>query len=158
MLALEGGFETADLAVLTEQDILGERLSARARSRRRARDFLQDLSEIAEGDIVVHVEHGIGRYEGLEAVTAAGAPHDCLRIQYAGDGRLFVPVENMETLSRYGASDSAVMLDRLGGVQWQARKARMKQRIRELAEQLIRVAAERTLPAGRNIAASRRAV
>ena len=151
VLPLEGGFETAGLAVLTEQDILGERLSARARGRRRARDFLQDLSEIAEGDIVVHVEHGIGRYEGLEAVTAAGAPHDCLRIQYAGDGRLFVPVENIDMLSRYGASDSAVMLDRLGGVQWQARKARMKQRIRELAEQLIRVAAERTLRPGETL-------
>ncbi len=148
VLPLEGGFETADLAVFTEQDILGERLSSRARGRRRARDFLQELSEIAEGDIVVHVEHGIGRYEGLEAVTVAGAPHDCLRIQYAGDGRLFVPVENIETLSRYGASDSAVTLDRLGGVQWQARKARMKQRIRELAVQLIRVAAVRTLRPG----------
>ena len=106
----------------------------------------------------MHVEHGIGRYEGLEAVTAAGAPHDCLRIQYAGDGRLFVPVENIETLSRYGASDSAVMLDRLGGVQWQARKARMKQRIRELAEQLIRVAAERTLRPGETLQPPRRTV
>ena len=151
VLPLEHGFESADLAVVTEQDILGERLSSRARGRRRARDFLQELSEIAEGDIVVHVEHGIGRYEGLETVTAAGAPHDCLRIQYAGDGRLFVPVENIETLSRYGASDSAVALDRLGGVQWQARKARMKQRIRELAEQLIRVAAERMLRPGETL-------
>ena len=151
VLPLEHGFESADLAVVTEQDILGERLSSRARGRRRARDFLQELSEIAEGDIVVHVEHGIGRYEGLETVTAAGAPHDCLRIQYAGDGRLFVPVENIETLSRYGASDSAVVLDRLGGVQWQARKARMKQRIRELAEQLIRVAAERLLRPGETL-------
>ena len=151
VLPLEHGFESPDLAVVTEQDILGERLSSRARGRRRARDFLQELSEIAEGDIVVHVEHGIGRYEGLETVTAAGAPHDCLRIQYAGDGRLFVPVENIETLSRYGASDSAVALDRLGGVQWQARKARMKQRIRELAEQLIRVAAERMLRPGETL-------
>ncbi len=146
VLPLENGFETTDLAVVTEQDILGERLSSRAR--RRARDFLQELSEIAEGDIVVHVEHGIGRYEGLETVTAAGAPHDCLRIQYAGDGRLFVPVETIETLSRYGASDSTVVLDRLGGVHWQARKARMKRRIRELAEQLIQVAAKRTLRPG----------
>jgi len=151
VLPLEGGFETADLAVVTEQDILGERLSSRARGRRRAQDFLQELSEIAEGDIVVHVEHGIGRYEGLETVTAAGAPHDCLRVQYAGDGRLFVPVENIETLSRFGASDSVVTLDRLGSVQWQARKARMKERIRELAEQLIRVAAERTLRPGETL-------
>ena len=151
VLPLESGFESADLAIVTEQDILGERLSSRARGRRRARDFLQELSEIAEGDIVVHVEHGIGRYEGLETVTADGAPHDCLRIQYAGDGRLFVPVENIETLSRYGASDSAVALDRLGGVQWQARKARMKQRIRELADELIRVAAERALRPGETL-------
>jgi len=113
VLPLDSGFESAGLAVVPEPDILGERLSSRARGKRRARDFLQTLSEIAEGDIVVHVEHGIGRYEGLETVTAAGAPHDCLRIAYAGEGRLFVPVENMETLSRFGASDSPVALDRL---------------------------------------------
>jgi len=153
VLPLDSGFESTGLAVVTEQDILGERLSSRARGKRRARDFLQTLSEIAEGDIVVHVEHGIGRYEGLETVTAAGAPHDCLRIAYAGEGRLFVPVENMETLSRFGASDSPVALDRLGGVQWQARKARMKQRIRELAHELIRVAAERTVRPGETLQA-----
>ncbi len=151
VLPLESGFESADLAVVTEQDILGERLSSRARGKRRARNFLQELSEIAEGDILVHVEHGVGRYEGLETVTAAGAPHDCLRIRYADDGRLFVPVENIETLSRFGASDSAVTLDRLGSVQWQARKARLKERIRELAGELIRVAAERTLRPGETL-------
>ena len=148
VLGLERGFESADLVVVTEQDILGERLSRGARGRRRARDFLREASEISEGDIVVHVEHGIGRYEGLETVVAAGAPHDCLRIAYAGDGRLFVPVENIEVLSRFGGFDSAVSLDRLGSANWQARKARLKERIRELAGELIRVAAQRALRPG----------
>src|SRR5262249_61832930 len=97
------------------------------------------------GDVVVHVEHGIGRFVGLKTIEAAGAPHDCLEIHYAGNDRLFLPVENIELLSRYGSEDTAVDLDRLGGTGWQARKARMKSRIREMAGELIKIAAERQL-------------
>jgi transcription-repair coupling factor (superfamily II helicase) len=94
---------------------------------------------------VVHVDHGIGRYEGLEALEVAGAPHDCLRLLYEGGDKLFVPVENIEVLSRYGSQEAVVNLDRLGGAGWQARKARVKKRVKNIARQLIRVAAERTL-------------
>ena len=65
-------------------------------------------------DIVVHVDHGIGRFVGLRAIEAAGAPHDCLEIDYAGGDKLFVPVENIELLSRYGSEGAGVELDRLG--------------------------------------------
>ncbi|HEY1794559.1 MAG TPA: transcription-repair coupling factor, partial [Stellaceae bacterium] len=92
--------------------------------------------------------HGIGRYEALETIDVAGAPHDCLKVLYAGDDRLFVPVENIEVLSRYGSEDAGAQLDRLGGVAWQGRKARVKQRIREIAGELIRIAAERQLKPG----------
>src|SRR5690606_31948900 len=87
--------------------------------------------------------HGVGRYLGLETITADGAPHDCLVLEYLGGDRLYLPVENIELLSRYGQEEG--LLDRLGGGAWQARKARMKERIREIAERLIRVAAERAL-------------
>ena len=82
---------------------------------------------------------------GLRAIEAAGAPHDCLEIHYAGGDKLFLPVENIELSSRYGSEGAGVELDRLGGAAWQARKARMKNRIREIAGELIKVAAERQL-------------
>ncbi|MGE4063649.1 MAG: transcription-repair coupling factor [Rhodospirillaceae bacterium] len=140
---LERGFTAADLAVITEQDLLGDRLVRSARKKRRADAFIADASQISEGDLIVHVEHGIGRYEGLETLTVGGAPHDCLRITYSGNDRLYVPVENIDVLSRFGSDQAGVQLDKLGGAAWQARKAKLKQRIRDMAEQLIKIAAER---------------
>ncbi len=103
------------------------------------------MTSLSAGDLVVHVDHGIGRFHGLRAIEAAGAPHDCLEIHYAGGDKLFLPVENIELLSRYGSEGAGVELDRLGGAAWQSRKARMKNRIREIAGELIKVAAERQL-------------
>ncbi|RNF34209.1 transcription-repair coupling factor [Paracoccus methylarcula] len=145
---LEEGF-TADgralgrLTVISEQDVLGDRLIRGAKKRRRAENFLQDTQALTPGDLVVHVEHGIGRYTGLETIKAAGVPHDCVALEYAGGDRLYLPVENIELLSRYGHEEG--MLDRLGGGAWQARKARLKERIKLIADKLMRVAAERLL-------------
>jgi transcription-repair coupling factor (superfamily II helicase) len=143
VLGLESGFETADAAVVGEQDILGDRLVRPRRAARRPENFIAEATSLAAGDLVVHVDHGIGRFVGLRAIEAAGAPHDCLEIHYAGGDKLFLPVENTELLSRYGSEEAGVDLDRLGGGAWQARKARMKSRIREIANELIKVAAER---------------
>ena len=143
VLGLESGFETADAAVIGEQDILGDRLVRPRRAARRPENFIAEATSLAAGDLVVHVDHGIGRFVGLRAIEAAGAPHDCLEIHYAGGDKLFLPVENTELLSRYGSEETHVDLDRLGGGAWQARKARMKSRIREIANELIKVAAER---------------
>jgi transcription-repair coupling factor (superfamily II helicase) len=145
VLGLESGFETADVALITEQDILGERLIRARRPSKRAENFIAEVTGLAAGDLVVHVDHGIGRFFGLRAIEAAGAPHDCLEIHYAGGDKLFLPVENIELLSRYGSEEADAELDRLGGSAWQARKARMKNRIREIAGELIKVAAERQL-------------
>ncbi|MDG2321867.1 MAG: transcription-repair coupling factor [Rhodospirillaceae bacterium] len=145
-LGLGRGFVTNTLALVTEQDLLGERLSRRA-GRRKAEAFIADASQLGEGDLVVHLDHGIGRYDGLETLDVGGAPHDCLKLVYYGDDRLYVPVENIEVLSRFGALQDSTTLDKLGGVAWQARKAKLKERIREMAEQLIRIAAERELKA-----------
>ena len=142
---LETGFEAGDLAVMNEQDILGDRLVRAKRKGRRPQDFLTEVAALTAGDLVVHVDHGIGRFEGLKTIEAAGAPHDCLEIHYAGGDRLFLPVENIELLTRYGSEDTEVALDRLGGGAWQARKARMKQRIREIAGALMKIAAARIL-------------
>ena len=143
VLGIESGFETADAAIVSEQDILGDRLVRPRRAMRRADNFIAEATSLAPGDLVVHVDHGIGRFAGLQPITAAGAPHDCLEIHYAEGAKLYLPVENVDLLSRYGAEQTQVDLDRLGGGNWQARKARMKSRIREIAGELIKVAAER---------------
>ena len=144
VLGIEHGFEAPDFAVVSEQDILGDRM-ARSHSRaRRAQNFLSEASGLTPGDLVTHIEHGVGRYVGLQTIDVMGAPHDCLELQYDG-GKLFLPVENIELLTRYGAEEGAAALDRLGGAGWQQRKARAKERVREIAGELIRIAAAREL-------------
>jgi transcription-repair coupling factor (superfamily II helicase) len=145
VLGLEGGFETEDVAVVSEQDILGDRLVRPRRAAKRSDNFIAEVTSLSAGDLVVHVDHGIGRFIGLQNIEAAGAPHDCLEIHYAENAKLYLPVENIELLSRYGSEDTHVELDRLGGTGWQTRKARMKNRIREIAHELIKIAAERQL-------------
>ena len=142
-LGLERGFEAPGLAILSEQDVLGDRM-VRAQTRaRRAQNFIAEASSLTPGDLVTHIEHGVGRYLGLKAIDALGAPHDCLELQYDG-GKLFLPVENIELLTRYG-SDEGAQLDRLGGAGWQQRKAKMKERVRAIAAELIKIAAARQL-------------
>ena len=153
VLPLENGFAAPDLAVITEQDILGDRLTRPARRRRRSDKFIAEVSALSTGDLVVHVDHGIGRYEGLETLTVSGAAHDCLRLIYADNDKLYVPVENIEMLSRYGSEETGAALDRLGGGGWQGRKARIKKRLKDMADELMRVAAERELRKGEPLSA-----
>jgi len=153
VLGMEEGFETPDLAVIGEQDILGDRLVRPRRKARRAADVITEATSLAVGDLVVHADHGIGRFAGLETITALGAPHDCLKIIYAGGDKLFLPVENIELLSRYGAEEGDASLDKLGGVAWQSRKARLKQRLKEIAAELIKIAALRQLREAPQLAA-----
>ena len=142
VIPVERGFETEGLAVISEQDLLGDRL-ARPRKKRKAASLIAEAAALSPGDLIVHQDHGIGRYEGLKTLEVSGAPHDCLDLTYAGNDKLYLPVENIELVTRYGAEDAAAQLDRLGGVAWQSRKARAKQRLRDMAEELIRIAAAR---------------
>ena len=148
VLPLAHGFVTADLAVITEQDVLGDRLVRKQRRTRRAENYLKEASALVIGDLVVHLDHGLGRFDGIKTITAAGAPHDCLQVTYADGDRLFVPVENIEVLSRYGSEDAEAALDKLGGSAWQKRKSKLKKRIREMAGALIQIAAARKLKTG----------
>ncbi len=142
-LGLDAGFTAPGLSFITEQDILGERIVRPSAKRRRPENFLTEVTALQESDLVVHVDHGIGRYEGLVTLDVGAAPHDCLKVIYHGGDRLFVPVENIEVLSRFGSEDASVDLDRLGGANWQARKARVKQRLKDIADKLIKIAAAR---------------
>ena len=147
---MDNGFSTATLSVVTEQDILGDRMVRRP-GRKKAENFLTEASSLNPGDHVVHVEHGIGRFEGLQTIDVGGAPHDCLKLVYHGDSRLFLPVENIELLSRFGGDDMSVQLDKIGGTAWQMRKARLKEKLKLIADELIKIAAERAMREGEKL-------
>ncbi|MBX4335776.1 transcription-repair coupling factor [Bartonella raoultii] len=143
VIRIEHGFETEDFALIAEQDILGDRLKRTVKRRKNNTNFISEISALNSGDIVVHIDHGIGKFIGLKTITTTGILRDCLEIKYAGGDRLFLPVENIELLSRYGSEGTDITLDKLGGVAWQARKTRLKKHLLEMAGQLIRIAAER---------------
>jgi len=143
VLGLEKGFVTDDLVVISEQDILGERLTRPGKRKISAENFIADVSSLSEGDMVVHVEHGIAKYEGLITVDIGGAKHDCLKLIYSGEDKLFLPVENIDVITRYGSEDASARLDKLGGAAWQARRAGLKDRLKDMAEELIKLAAVR---------------
>ncbi len=147
VLSLEAGFETtlgtSNLAIVGEQDILGDRMVRRSKRRKRGADFISEVAGLDEGSLVVHAEHGIGRFVGLRTIEAAGAPRDCLELHYADDAKLFLPVENIDLLSRYGSDAAEAQLDKLGGGAWQMRKAKLKKRLLDMAGDLIRIAAAR---------------
>ncbi len=145
VVPLDRGFVAPALTVVTEQDLLGDRLVRRAKRKKSADAFLSELATMSPGDFMVHRDHGIGRFEGLTSIPVGKSPHDCVQLTYAGGDKLFVPVENIDVLSRYGSESDGVVLDRLGGEAWQRRKSKMKDRIREIAGELILVAAERAL-------------
>ncbi|MTH96823.1 transcription-repair coupling factor [Roseibium sp. RKSG952] len=145
VLGIEQGFELPATAIIGEQDVLGDRLVRKSRRKSKGANVITEATGLAEGDLVVHVDHGIGRFIGLKTIEAVGAPHDCLELQYAGGDKLYLPVENIELLSRYGSEDTEAQLDKLGGGAWQARKAKLKKRILEIADGLIKTAASRAL-------------
>ncbi|WP_373086092.1 transcription-repair coupling factor [Sneathiella sp.] len=145
VLGLEKGFETPDFVIIGEQDVLGDRLARPHKSSRRSENFIAAASQLSPGDYVVHLDHGIAQYEGLTTIEISGAPHDCVTLLYAGGDKIYLPVENIEMLSRYGGSDMTATLDKLGGSGWQARKAKLKKRVMEMADQLIKIAAARML-------------
>lgn len=143
-LPLESGFETDDLVIIGEPDILGDRLAA-PRRKRKAANFIAEAGSLNPGDLVVHVDHGVGRYVGLKTLDLAGAAHDCLELGYSKGDKVFLPVENIDLISRYGSEDAESAIDALGGAGWQTRKAKAKKKILEMAAELMAIAAAREM-------------
>lgn len=138
----EKGFRSNAFCIITETDIFGERI-IRTPRRKKNTDYITDLSVLNVGDLVVHVTHGIGRFDGLVTLQIGGAAHDCLRVIYDGGDKLFIPVENLDVLSRYGAE--AASLDKLGSQSFAHRKERVKKDLFVMAEKLIGIASQREL-------------
>ena len=142
-LSLDTGFTTPLFTFITERDILGDRLRKLPKKRKRSDLFIAEASSIKQGDYLVHDQHGIGQYQELCPMEINGAAHDCLMLLYEGGDKLFVPVENLEILSRYGGDLSGAKLDKLGHTAWQKRKAKAKKNLLEMAEKLLEIAASR---------------
>ena len=116
----------------------------------KADTFLSDLSSFEDNDLIVHANHGIGKFRGLKKLEVLGNSHDCIELNYFNDDKLYVPVENIELLSKYGGNNEYVQVDKLGNSHWQFRKASAKNKIKEIAEELIVIAAKRSLKKGKN--------
>ncbi|MEI8295454.1 MAG: transcription-repair coupling factor [Alphaproteobacteria bacterium] len=142
---LESGFITPTHVVVSEVNLFGDRLHRASRKRKSREQFLAEVATLNVDDIIVHRDHGVGRFKKLETITVDGIPHDCLLLIYDADDKLYLPVENSELISRYGSEGSLAALDRLGSTAWQLRKAKVKNRLREVAEYLIQLAAQRSL-------------
>jgi transcription-repair coupling factor (superfamily II helicase) len=138
----------SDLVLLTDRDVFGWSKPRRAvRPRPVARDAF--LSDVSPGDLVVHVEHGVGRYRGLVQMSPDGGDREYLWIDYADADRLFVPIDQADRVGRYvGAGDSSPALHRLGTSDWARVKERVKSAVREMAHELLALYAARTVKEG----------
>ena len=142
ILPMEHGFSFNDFSIVSEQDLLGEKI-IRKKAKKTLENLLDEISNLQIGEYIVHQKHGIGLFAGLETISAAGINHDCLKINYDGGDILYLPVENLDLISRYGSSDEHVKLDKLGGVSWQHRKEKLKEKLKIIAADLIKTAAIR---------------
>jgi transcription-repair coupling factor (superfamily II helicase) len=138
-------FPELHLIIYGSNDLF-ETLPAEARVRRRpkAAAFTSDFSDLRPGDYVVHVDHGIGQFEGLRQLGTDGAAAEFMLLKYADDARLYVPLARLDLVQKYRSFEGAVpQLDRLGGTAWATRKQRVRRSVTELAERLLKLYAER---------------
>ncbi|KJW05071.1 transcription-repair coupling factor [Rickettsia argasii] len=142
IIPLNQGFYTKEYLFITASELLEEKPRA-TNTNKKLKNILLELDNLAEGELVVHKDHGIGQFLKLEALEIKGKPHDFLKILYAGNDKLYIPVESIEVIKKYG-NDNAE-LDKLGSVSWQRSKAKLKNRIKEIALHLIQIAAKRKL-------------
>ncbi|WP_448206200.1 transcription-repair coupling factor [Azospirillum sp. sgz302134] len=158
-LDVDAGFFGPGFAVVTGAELLGEAVArpSRRHSRRLVDDLTAEAAELGPGNLVVHLDHGIGLSDGLEPVEATGLPHDCLRILYRDEAKTYVPVENLDQIWPFGASDGAAPLDRLGGTVWTQRRDKVAETLRIAAATLVRTQAERALATVEPVRPDRRA-
>jgi transcription-repair coupling factor (superfamily II helicase) len=135
--------------IITEQDMFGEKTTISWRKKRNPEEIISHFSELTPGDYVVHYDHGISRFEGLKTIESGGITQDFVELTYSDEDKLFVPIINLDVLSRYkGGEGTGVRLDKIGGAGWQKRKAKAKKNLLEIAGELIRIAAERQMVKG----------
>ncbi len=145
-LPLNHGFQTSDLIFISEQDLLGEKVIRRKSANKAASQRLvEEGLSINLGELVVHRDHGIGKFDGIHLIAAGNIKTDLLKILYGGGDVLFVPVDDINLITRYGADNPLIQLDRLGNFGWKNRKEKVRKKIKIAAEELLKIAAARHL-------------
>ena len=152
---IDGGFHLPDLklAVITDEEIFGKKISRRRTRAVREGYFLKSFGELKEGNYVVHTDHGIGLYRGLQKLHVGQIENDFLLLEYLGGDKLYIPVDRLDQIQRYiGPEDYAPKIDRLGGTSWESVKEKVKKSIREVAEELVSIYAAREVMEGHTFA------
>ncbi|EAT15633.1 transcription-repair coupling factor [Desulfuromonas acetoxidans] len=142
------GFQLPDekLVVVTEEEVFGQRVKRRRRNELRAKAALSSLAELKERDYVVHADHGIGLYLGLEQLSSSGMSGDFLKLEYAGGDMLYLPVERIEKVQKYAAGDlQSVRLDKMGGTAWAKTCQKARAAVEEMARELLTIYARREM-------------
>ncbi|MHA1558844.1 MAG: transcription-repair coupling factor [Alphaproteobacteria bacterium] len=138
-------FKTHTWVILTTKEILGHSFSERIIKKTQNHILFKELQKLIKDDLIVHREHGIGRYIGLKTVSVDNYTYDCLVLLYEGGDKLFLPVENIDLITRYGEGIENKKLDRLGGKSWHLRKEKVQKYLENIASDLIKTASERIL-------------
>ena len=141
---LDHGFEISNTIVVSETDIFGK-IYSRKNKRKNIETAIQEAEAFTAGDFLVHSEYGVGRYNGLKAVEINNVKHDCIELSYLSEDKLLVPVQNINLLSKFGGKNSEARLDKLGSKTWSNKKKRVKEKVRDVAETLVRIASARKL-------------
>ena len=145
LMDLDAGYETDAYKIITQREILGKKYVKQKHQTKKLDQLISEASSLSVEDVVVHIDHGVCRYLGLIVIDVNGAKHDCLNLTFDGGDKLYLPVENISMLSRYGGGFDHVILDKLGQSSWQLKKAKINKKIAEIAQGLIKLAAQRKL-------------
>jgi transcription-repair coupling factor (superfamily II helicase) len=139
--------EDSKEVLIGDQLLLGNTQKRTSKSNRKLKNYLNSFRDLKVGDLVVHYYHGIGRYRGMSTMTLAGCTGDFLHIEFAGNDKIFLPADKLNLLQRYASSseDGGVSLDKLGSGQWEKRKAKATEAIREMADKILKLQARRAL-------------
>lgn len=139
---LDQGFYSGKYLFISSADLLGEKQKAsRPKASRALKNILMELDNLNEGELIVHKDHGIGQFLGVEALDIKGKAHDFLKLLYLNNDKLYIPVENIDVIKKYGGDEAE--LSKLGSSAWQRNKAKLKSRITEIAQQLLEITAKR---------------
>jgi transcription-repair coupling factor (superfamily II helicase) len=143
------------LAVVTEAEIFGPRVKRPRRSKKSVHTELLAFSDLKQGDLVVHDEHGIGQYDGLVKLDLEGTVNDFLLVVYRGDDRLYLPVDRMGLIQKYmGVEGMMPALDKMGGRSWERAKEKVRQSAEKIAGELLKIYAQRKVNAGHGYGAA----
>jgi len=145
VLEIEESFELNNIIYINEKTIFGYSLAVKSIKKDQKKKFLfEELNKLSQGSLLVHSEYGVCRFNNIKKIDLNDSIHDCLELEFADNQKLFLPVEHLNYITKYGNEDeNTINLDRLGASSWQKRKAEAKKKIRDAAKKLIKIASKR---------------